>query len=143
MASSGSSSIAHFARVVPEGQIFYDGCLADGAGEGRGDLPPAGAAGPLGGALDLSVSPDGRSVYVASSVSDSVAHFFRALGADPPPGSVRTPGAGRAGGVSTPGLPRCQGARATILAAGARTRSTRARDVIVGRAGSPPARPPP
>ena len=134
--SGASDSVSHFARALPGGRIAYDGCLANGAAGGCGDLPPAGAGGPLDDAASVAVSPDGRSVYVASFASRSVSHFFRALGADPPPGSVRTPGLGpRAGGVSTPGRVRCRGARATILAAGALTRGTRGRDVIVGRPG--------
>ena len=55
---------------------------------GLRDLPGA----PLDGAYGVAVSPDGRSVYVVSDGSGSIAHFFRALGDAPPPGSVTTPG---------------------------------------------------
>ena len=73
VASAGSDSIAHFFRSGPDGQIVYDGCLANDATQGCGDLPSA----PLDGARAVAVSPDGRSVYVASAGSDSIAHFFR------------------------------------------------------------------
>ena len=84
----------------------------------------------LDGAIGVAASADGKSVYVASFVSDAVAVFDPAGPSPAPP-----PPPARAGRVSTPGLVRCQGARATILATGPRTRGTRRRDVIVGRAG--------
>ncbi|HEV3478363.1 MAG TPA: hypothetical protein VG144_02815, partial [Gaiellaceae bacterium] len=73
IASFNSHSIAHFFRG-PDGQLSYDGCLADDGADGCGDLP----ATPLTGASGLAVSPDRGSVYVASPLSNSVAHFFRA-----------------------------------------------------------------
>jgi DNA-binding beta-propeller fold protein YncE len=92
VASRDSDSIAHFFRS-PEGKIAYDGCLANDDAQGCANLPGA----PLNDANGVAVSPDGRSVYVASADSDSIAHFFRALGDDPPPGSVTTPGTRRGG----------------------------------------------
>jgi hypothetical protein len=68
------------------GQIGYDGCLANDASQGCGDLPGA----PLTQAEGVVVSPDGGSVYAAGS--DGVLHFFRAVDAALPGGSVTTPG---------------------------------------------------
>ena len=87
VASSASGSIAHFFRD-PDGQIAYDGCLANDDVDGCADLPGA----PIDGAYGVAVSPNGRSVYVVSDGSGSVAHFFRSLGDGPPPGAVTTPG---------------------------------------------------
>jgi DNA-binding beta-propeller fold protein YncE len=95
VASNSSNSIAHFPRRA-NGQLRYDGCLANDDAPGCANLPGA----PLDGARGVAVSPDGRSVYVTSGSSHSIAHFFRALGDAPPPGSVATPGSrpGRQGG---------------------------------------------
>jgi len=72
--SNSSNTISHF-FVAPQGQITFGGCLgSDTAGGACGDLPFA----PLNGARNVAVSPDGRSVYVASQSSNTVAHFFRA-----------------------------------------------------------------
>jgi DNA-binding beta-propeller fold protein YncE len=73
VASAISSSVAHFFRDGPDGQISYDGCLANDASDGCFDLPEE----PLGGAQDVAVSADGKSVYAVSSGADAVAHFFR------------------------------------------------------------------
>src|SRR6266516_5270667 len=54
------------------GQIGYDGCLADDASQGCGDL----FAEPLTGAAGVAVSPDGNSAYVGSSFSGTITHFF-------------------------------------------------------------------
>ena len=59
------------------GQIGYDGCLGNDGARGCVDLPPAGLGGPLDGANAVAASGDGRSVYVASTMSASVSHFFR------------------------------------------------------------------
>lgn len=72
VASYNRGSVTHFFRA-PGGQITYDGCLNNDGSEGCGDLPSA----PLLGASDVAVSPDGRSVYVASELADSVGHFAR------------------------------------------------------------------
>jgi DNA-binding beta-propeller fold protein YncE len=71
--SAQGNSIAHL-RAGDTGRLGYEGCLANTAVSGCDDLPGA----PLGGAAGVEVSPDGASVYVASSSSDSIAHFFRA-----------------------------------------------------------------
>jgi DNA-binding beta-propeller fold protein YncE len=88
VASTDSDSIAHFFRSGPAGQIAYDGCLANDDAQGCAHLPFA----PLDAAGGVAVSPDGGSIYVTSAYSNSIAHFFRALGDAPPPGSVTTPG---------------------------------------------------
>jgi hypothetical protein len=81
VASFFSDSVAHFFRGGPDGQISYDGCVANDASQGCADVPAA----PLIGAIDVAVSPDNKSVYVSSAVSDSVSHFFRAVDPDPTP----------------------------------------------------------
>ena len=77
VASTNGNSITHFFRA-PAGQLSLDGCLNNDGSANCGDLPPAGAAGPLGNARSVAVSPDGSSVYVVSFTGDSVTHFFRA-----------------------------------------------------------------
>jgi DNA-binding beta-propeller fold protein YncE len=80
VASTLSDSVSHFARS-PGGQFTFGGCIAnDPAAAGCTDAPPTGAGGPLDGALRPAVSPDGASVYVASSGSESISHFARASG---------------------------------------------------------------
>jgi DNA-binding beta-propeller fold protein YncE len=71
--SLGSDSVAHFARNGPDGQIVYAGCLANDGTQGCVDLPGA----PLDGANGVAVSPDGKSVYVASYYGDSIGYLFR------------------------------------------------------------------
>jgi DNA-binding beta-propeller fold protein YncE len=73
VASYGSDSVAHFARNGPDGQIAYAGCLDDDGTQGCVDVPGA----PLNGASGVAVSPDGKSVYVASFSGDSVGYLFR------------------------------------------------------------------
>jgi 6-phosphogluconolactonase (cycloisomerase 2 family) len=63
------NSIMHFFRA-PGGQLFYDGCLADDAEQGCGDLPGTPLFGPSG----VVVSPDGKWVYVTGS--STVASFI-------------------------------------------------------------------
>jgi len=98
--SNVSGSVSHFFRGGPDGQISYDGCLADGPADGCVDLPSS----PLTGAVGVAVSPDGKSVYVASRSSDSIAHFFRGAG-----GKIRYDGClnneGSEGCVNLPGEP--------------------------------------
>ncbi len=75
-ASSGSSTVTHFFAAVG-GQLTYDGCVSnDGSVGACADAPGS----PLSGAQRVAVSPDGRSVYVASSGSSTVTHFFAAAG---------------------------------------------------------------
>ncbi|MEX2105605.1 MAG: hypothetical protein WD810_01785 [Solirubrobacterales bacterium] len=74
-----------------EGYVEVSSRSADyPARDTRDDAPGA----PLGGAFGVAVSPDGRSVYVASEGSDSIAHFLRELA--PPPAD--DPGVAGGGG---------------------------------------------
>jgi DNA-binding beta-propeller fold protein YncE len=57
-------------------KLALDGCLNDTGSQNCGDL----AQSPLDGASDVAVSPDGRSVYVASFGARAVLHFFREPG---------------------------------------------------------------
>jgi DNA-binding beta-propeller fold protein YncE len=70
--SGAGDSIARFSRTGPDGQISYGGCLNNDGSQGCGDLPAAPIDGPAG----VAVSPDGKSLYVASFNGDSIAHFF-------------------------------------------------------------------
>lgn len=73
VASAGSNAIARFVRGGSRGGLTYGGCLANHAAPRCRDLPGA----PLGGATGVTVSPDGQSVYVASSGSNAITHFAR------------------------------------------------------------------
>ena len=76
---AASDRVEHF-FVASNGALSYDGCVSnDGSGGACADIP--GAAAPLTGAFAVAVSPDGRSVYVASTGLNSaatVSHFFAA-----------------------------------------------------------------
>ena len=72
VASENGHAIAHFLATGPEGQLTWNGCLNNDGSQGCADLPAA----PLTGASDVAISPDGKSVYVLSLGSDSIAHFF-------------------------------------------------------------------
>jgi DNA-binding beta-propeller fold protein YncE len=69
-----NSSVAEFSRAMPDGQITFVACAAEkNPADACEDLPESVLVSPR----SVTVSPDGRSVYVASPTSDSVAHFFR------------------------------------------------------------------
>ena len=70
--SSDSDSITRFARRA-KGALVYRGCIANGGARGC----KRAKHGSLGGAFDVAVSPDGRSVYVASMDGDSITRFNR------------------------------------------------------------------
>ncbi len=70
--SSDSNSITRF-DLSPSGALTYRGCVADRGA--RGCKKPRHDS--LGGAFDVAVSPDGRSVYVASLSGDSITQFNR------------------------------------------------------------------
>ncbi len=74
VASAGSGTITHF-FAAPGGQLTYDGCISN---DGSGGLCAAASGSPLSGADAVAVSPDGRSVYVASALSGAITHFFAA-----------------------------------------------------------------
>ncbi len=71
--SQFSDDIVHF-FAAPQGQLSYDGCISDGGSGGSCANAPRALSDPHG----VAVSPDGRSVYVVSEVSNDVAHFFAA-----------------------------------------------------------------
>ena len=70
--SSGSDSITWFDRT-PSGALIYRGCFANKGGHGCQD-PRRDS---LGGAFDVVVTPDGKSVYIASLAGDAVTRFNR------------------------------------------------------------------
>ena len=72
--ASLSGTITHF-FAAPGGQLTYGGCVSnDGSGGLCADAPGT----PLEFADSVAVSPDGRSVYVASALSGTITHFFAA-----------------------------------------------------------------
>jgi DNA-binding beta-propeller fold protein YncE len=99
-----SDSLSHLLSSGPDGQIVWDSCLANTTFEGCDDL----SFGPLDGAEDVAVSPDGVSVYVVSSNSDTITHFTREpvpaspSGPEPDPGSPAGPGPGPAPDTQAP-----------------------------------------
>jgi DNA-binding beta-propeller fold protein YncE len=68
-----TGSIVRFNRLAPDGQLVFADCLSDLGDAPCGNLLEA----PLNGAADVTVSPDGKSVYVVSSLADTLSHFFR------------------------------------------------------------------
>ena len=91
-----ASAITSFA-LGAEGQLAFQGCWTSQATAGCSDLPGE----PLGFVDSLAVSPNGASVYAASSVGDLV-HLFRALPSTAPGGSTTGPG-GATTGAGGPG----------------------------------------
>ena len=85
--------------------------------------------------LAVATEPDGDAVAAWRVRVGPDELVLRVGGLDNVPDPPAGPGTARAVGVAAPNLPRCQGARATILATGARTRGTPRRDIIVGRPG--------
>jgi DNA-binding beta-propeller fold protein YncE len=71
VASIGSDSVSHLVRNTVGGDLAWESCLANTADPGCVDVPAA----PLDAAREVAVSPDGKSVYVGSGLSNSVAHF--------------------------------------------------------------------
>jgi DNA-binding beta-propeller fold protein YncE len=69
----GSNTVAHFFRNGPDGQIGYDGCVGNDNQLGCADMPGSPLSGPRG----VAVSPDGKSVYVASYGNGTVLHLLR------------------------------------------------------------------
>jgi DNA-binding beta-propeller fold protein YncE len=76
VAAGEGDAVAVF-DLAPRGQITYAGCVSDaGSGGACADAPGS----PLGGASDVALSPDGKSVYVTASDTDTVSVFDRASG---------------------------------------------------------------
>jgi DNA-binding beta-propeller fold protein YncE len=101
VAAARIDAVAHLFRNSLNGYLALDGCLGNDATWGCGDLPGA----PLDDATDVAVSPDSKSVYVASPRSNSIAHFFRSG----PQGQIYYDGCwasrGEGGCVDLPGQP--------------------------------------
>ena len=70
-----TDAVSHF-FAAPGGQISWDGCVSDNASQGCAFVSGA----PLQQLTGLAVSPDGRSVYVTASNSNTVSHLFAAPG---------------------------------------------------------------
>ncbi len=91
--------ITHF-FAAPGGQLTYDGCVSD---DGSGGLCADAPGAPLSGTESVAVSPDGRSVYVASATSGTITHFFAAPGGQLSyDGCISGDGSGGACGVASP-----------------------------------------
>ena len=99
--SFSNGTVSHMFADPTGGQLSWDGCVSDdGSGGTCADVPGAGA--PLAGARGVAVSPDGRTLYVASVTSSSVSFFSIApqgqltfqgcLSDDAIPGCVDPPG---------------------------------------------------
>jgi Ca2+-binding RTX toxin-like protein len=71
-AGLGSDAVTAFRRDG-EGRLFFDGCVANTGAAGCADLPGL----PLDRPTEVVVSPDGKSVYVTATLSDSVTAFRR------------------------------------------------------------------
>jgi DNA-binding beta-propeller fold protein YncE len=137
VAGATGESVAWFSRATGDGKLTYQGCLSDTDAFGQGcvDLPDR----PLRNARSIAVSPDGRSVYVASESSNSVARFDRALPDEAGQGPGDTPtGSGGQGGSGGAPAATCGGKRATIVGTkrADRLRGTPRRDVIAALGGN-------
>jgi DNA-binding beta-propeller fold protein YncE len=73
VASENSDAIVRFDRDPGSGALTYEGCFTQQSGCGA---PFSGVIG-LSGAADVTVSPDNKSVYVASLISDALVRFDR------------------------------------------------------------------
>jgi Ca2+-binding RTX toxin-like protein len=110
VASLRANSITNLTRDTSSGFLAYQGCIANGGANGCVDPPQDSLAN----ALELAVSPDGKSVYAAAPYANSVTWFAPAL-----PGT------------------KCAGRRATVVGTGGqdRLKGTRKQDVIAGLGG--------
>jgi DNA-binding beta-propeller fold protein YncE len=111
VASLRANSITHLTRDISTGLIGYQGCIANGGANGCVDPPQDSLAN----ALELAVSPDGKSVYAAAADANSLTAFATAL-----------PSA------------KCAGREATVVGTAGRDRlkGTSKVDVVAGLAGS-------
>ena len=137
VAGATGESVAWFSLAAGDGKPTYQGCLADTDEFGQGcvDLPDR----PLRGAQSIALSADGRSVYVASESSNSVARFDRALpGEGQGPGDTPTGQGGQGGSGDPPPAVTCGGTPATIVGTkrADRLRGTPGRDVIAALGGN-------
>ena len=72
--SYGDSSLLHFLRNRRTGRLRLANCIDDADLAPVDDVCPGGAEG-LSGALDVALSPDGRSLYVASQLDAAIVRF--------------------------------------------------------------------
>jgi DNA-binding beta-propeller fold protein YncE len=92
VASTSADSVTHLARDPATGSLTYQGCIANGGANGCAAAPQSSLDGPFG----VAVSPDGRSVYVASFWADAVVHLIR----DPSSGALTYQGCIANGGAN-------------------------------------------
>jgi VCBS repeat-containing protein len=78
VAGMNDNALAVFNRNTTTGALTYAGVLKDGVGGVDG----------LAGAISVTMSPDDRSVYVASNADDAVAVFDRSTGSQSPTGTA-------------------------------------------------------
>jgi DNA-binding beta-propeller fold protein YncE len=105
VASRDSSAVTRFNRNTTNGAIVQTAnCVSESGfgtcADGKG----------LGGASSVTVSPDGKSVYVGSTTSDAVARFIR----NTTTGAITQPAAGTTGCVSETGAGPCADGRALV-----------------------------
>jgi DNA-binding beta-propeller fold protein YncE len=107
--SETNGAISHFSRNTSTGALTFVGCFAD-AGAG-GCTTPSPAA--LNEAEGVTVSPDGKSVYVAALGDNAVSHFSR----DPATGNLTFKSCVANGvvGCATPTPPSLGGANAVAV----------------------------
>lgn len=103
VASLSSDAVAIFDRSA-SGALTQDGCVSEPA------AAPCAGGRALNGAIEITVSPGGQSVYVASQVGDAVGVFDRGAG------GALTQKAGTAGCVSDTGAGPCTDGTALGLA---------------------------
>lgn len=104
-AAVGSSALTRFDRDLSTGSVSYVGCYTSGSGCPGGS--PFNAIPGLSGAWGVTVSPDGRSVYVGAESDHAVSRFDRdpVVGAVTYRGCIQSAPAGCGpGNVSKPGL---------------------------------------
>jgi DNA-binding beta-propeller fold protein YncE len=95
VASGADDSISHLKRDPTTGSLTAQGCFAETNADGC--TVPAHAV--LDGAQAVVVSPDGKSVYVASRNDDSISHFKRDTSGGPTNGNLTYQGCFADGGT--------------------------------------------
>jgi DNA-binding beta-propeller fold protein YncE len=106
----GSGAVARFNRNTTTGAITQPAAATAGCVSETGAGPCANGRA-LTGADSVAVSPNGKSVYVASNDSHAVARFDRNTTSSPP-GAITQPAAATAGCVSETGAGPCADGRA-------------------------------
>jgi DNA-binding beta-propeller fold protein YncE len=106
VAARDSAAVTRFTRNTAGAIVQTANCVSE---TGFGPCTDGKA---LGGASSVVVSPDGKSVYVGSTVSDAVARFNR----NTTSGAITQPAAGTTGCVSETGAGPCADGRALLMA---------------------------